>query len=94
MKGMENLLEEMFPGFADKVEWKRVVKYRMVDGAIPFVTQHRYNRPNVKSADIEGLYFTGDTYNGPGTGGEIAHASAELCIKTIMKDLNLVVKKT
>ena len=90
---MEKLLEEMFPGFAAKVAWRRVVKWRMVDGAIPYVSQHRYNRPSVKSADIEGLYFTGDTYNGPGTGGEIAHASAELCIRTIMKDLNLEIKK-
>ena len=90
---MEKLIEEMFPGFAAKVAWRRVVKWRMVDGAIPYVSQHRYNRPSVKSADIEGLYFTGDTYNGPGTGGEIAHASAELCIRTIMKDLNLEIKK-
>jgi len=86
---IEELLEKMFPGFSDQVLWKRVLKYRMVDGAIPFVSQHRNLRPKVKSAEIQGLYFTGDTYNGPGTGGEIAHASAELCIKTILEDLNL-----
>ncbi len=93
VKIIEKLLDEMFPGFSEKVLWRRVVKWRMVDGAIPFVTQHRYKRPGVKSAEIEGLYFTGDTYNGPGTGGEIAHASAEICIKTIMKDLNLAIIK-
>ena len=93
VKTIEKLLEEMFPGFSEKVLWKRVVKWRMVDGAIPFVTQHRHKRPSVKSAEIEGLYFVGDTYNGPGTGGEIAHASAELCIKQIMKDLNLAIIK-
>lgn len=90
---IEKLLEEMFPSFVQSVKWKRIVKWPMVDGAIPFIDQHRNKRPNVKSDTIEGLYFTGDTYNGPGTGGEIAHASAELCIQTIMKDLSLEIKK-
>ncbi len=90
---LEKLVEQMFPGFTANVLWKRVLKYQMVDGALPLVTQHRGKRPNVKSDEIEGLYFTGDTYNGPGTGGEIAHASAELCIKTIMQDLNLELKE-
>ncbi|NVM28978.1 MAG: NAD(P)/FAD-dependent oxidoreductase [Candidatus Helarchaeota archaeon] len=93
VENIEKLLEEMFPGFSEKVQWRRAVKRRMVDGAVPFITQHRNKRPSVKSDEIEGLYFTGDTYNGPGTGGEIAHASAELCIKTIMKDLNLAIIK-
>ncbi|MHA1321760.1 MAG: phytoene desaturase family protein [Candidatus Helarchaeota archaeon] len=90
---LENLVNEMFPGFSDSVKWRRVIKWPMVDGAIPFITQHRNQRPKVKSEEIEGLYFTGDTYNGPGTGGEIAHASAELCIRTIMKDLTLEIQK-
>jgi len=89
VQNIEELLEKMFPGFSERVLWKRVLKYRMVDGAIPFISQHRNLRPKVKSAEIRGLYFTGDTYNGPGTGGEIAHASAELCIKTLLEDLNL-----
>lgn len=93
IENIEKLLNEMFPGFSNKVQWKRAVKWRMVDGAIPFITQHRNKRPSVKSDEIEGLYFTGDTYNGPGTGGEIAHASAELCIRAIMKDLNLAIIK-
>ena len=93
IENTEKLLEKMFPGFFEQVKWKRVLKLQMVDGAIPFITQHRNERPSVKSEFIDGLYFTGDTYNGPGTGGEIAHASAELCIRTIMKDLNLEFQK-
>jgi phytoene dehydrogenase-like protein len=93
VKQIDKLAEEMFPGVSESVLWKRVLKFRMVDGAIPFISQHRDKRPSVKSEKIEGLYFTGDTYNGPGTGGEIAHASAELCITTIMKDLNIEFKK-
>lgn len=93
VKNIEKLLEKMFPGFSGHVLWKRVLKFKMVDGAIPFVSQHRNARPSVKSAEIEGLYFTGDTYNGPGTGGEIAHASAELCIKTLFEDLKIELPK-
>ncbi|HUY00366.1 MAG TPA: NAD(P)/FAD-dependent oxidoreductase [Candidatus Deferrimicrobium sp.] len=92
VKRIEQLLEEMFLGFFENELWRRVIKFRIVDGAIPFISQHRDKRPSVKSEKIEGLYFTGDTYNGPGTGGEIAHASAELCITTIMKDLNIEFK--
>lgn len=94
VKKIEEIIAKMFPGFFEQVSWKRIIKFPLVDGAIPFVTQHRNKRPSVKSDVIKNLYFTGDTYNGPGTGGEIAHASAELCIKTIIKDLELVVTKT
>ncbi|MHA1276659.1 MAG: phytoene desaturase family protein [Candidatus Helarchaeota archaeon] len=88
-ENLEKLVEEMFPGFLKNVLWKRVMKYKIADGALPLITQHRYKRPSIKSEVVEGLYFTGDTYNGPGTGGEIAHASAELCIRTIMNDYKL-----
>ena len=89
IKRMESVLEDMFPGFKNAVLWKRVIKYKLVDGAIPIISQHRNRRPNVKNKEIKHLYFTGDSYNGQGTGGEIAHASAELCIKAIFDDLNL-----
>ncbi len=88
-KDLEKLVEEMFPELPKNVLWKRVMKYKVADGALPLITQHRHKRPSVKSDYIEGLYFTGDTYDGPGTGGEIAHSSAELCIKTIMQDYKL-----
>jgi len=86
---IEKLIEDMFPGFSESISWKRVIKFDVVDGAIPTISQHRNKRPNVKSNEITNLYFTGDTFNGPGTGGEIAHASAQLCIKTIIADLGL-----
>ncbi|NHI93283.1 MAG: FAD-dependent oxidoreductase [Candidatus Lokiarchaeota archaeon] len=89
IKNIEKLLEQMFPGFSNVISWKRAIKYQLVDAAIPLVTQHRNKRPNIQSKEIENLYFTGDSYNGPGTGGEIAHASAELCIQAILNDLNL-----
>ncbi|MHA1768024.1 MAG: phytoene desaturase family protein [Promethearchaeota archaeon] len=90
VKNIEILLEKMFPSFIENISWKRIIKFQLVDGAIPFTTQHRNKRPSVKSEEIENLYFTGDSYNGPGTGGEIAHASALLCIQTILKDLNII----
>ncbi len=89
IKKIENLVEKMFPGFSESIKWKRIIKFDLVDGALPTISQHRDKRPSVKSHKIDNLYFTGDSFNGPGTGGEIAHASAELCIKTIIKDLNL-----
>lgn len=86
--GMMDLLNRMFPGFSDHVIWKRVKVGHVIDGAIPLISQHQKTRPSIKGP-IPGLYFTGDTYNGPGTGGEIAHGSAELCIKQILSDLGI-----
>ncbi|MHC1590470.1 MAG: phytoene desaturase family protein [Candidatus Helarchaeales archaeon] len=88
VEGMFKLLEKMFPGFKDSILWKRVSIGHVVDGALPLITQHRNLRPKVKGP-FPGLYFTGDTYNGPGTGGEIAHSSALLCIQQVMSDLGI-----
>ncbi|MHA1143215.1 MAG: phytoene desaturase family protein [Candidatus Helarchaeota archaeon] len=88
INGMNNLIEKMFPGFSDLVLWKRVSVGHVVDGAIPLISQHQKIRPSVKGP-FQGLYFTGDTYNGPGTGGEIAHSSALLCIQQVLNDLNI-----
>ncbi|MHA1300609.1 MAG: phytoene desaturase family protein [Candidatus Helarchaeota archaeon] len=81
------LLNEMYPNFSEKVIWHRT-SVGIADGAAPFITQHRNKRPNVKS-EIKGLYFTGDSYGAPGTGGEISHTSAHLCAKAIIADKGL-----
>jgi len=86
IKNIYEMLNSMFPGFNDKVLWKRPIVMPIVDGSTVYVTTHRNKRISVKSP-IDGLYFSGDSYNGPGIGGDIAHASALLCAETIMSDL-------
>ncbi|MHA1378001.1 MAG: phytoene desaturase family protein [Candidatus Helarchaeota archaeon] len=83
-ENLMKLLNEMYPNFSEKVIWHRT-SVGIADGAAPFITQHRNKRPSVKS-DIQGLYFTGDSYGAPGTGGEISHTSAYLCAKAILTD--------
>ncbi|MFX1449810.1 MAG: phytoene desaturase family protein [Promethearchaeota archaeon] len=79
-----DILNKMYPNFSDKIIWYRT-NAGIVDGAVPFITQHRNLRPNVRSK-INGLYFAGDSYGVPGTGGEIAHTSALLCAKAVLED--------
>ncbi|MFX0138314.1 MAG: phytoene desaturase family protein [Candidatus Hodarchaeota archaeon] len=79
-------LYKMFPEIKDQIKWKRILKILMMDGAICIVGQTRKDRPSVKSS-IDGLYFSGDCYNGPGVGGDIAPSSARLCAKTILKEI-------
>ncbi len=79
-----NILNEMYHDFSNKIIWHRT-SAGIVDGAVPFITQHRNLRPKVKS-EIEGLYFAGDSYGVPGTGGEIAHTSALACTKAVLED--------
>jgi len=87
IENLYSLLEKMFPGFNQKIKWKRPIVMPIVDGSTVYTNTHRNKRISVKS-DIQGLYFSGDSYNGAGIGGDIAHASALLCAKTILEDLN------
>ena len=81
---MDILDDKMYPNFSNKIIWHRT-NAGIADGAVPFITQHRKLRPNIKS-EINRLYFAGDSYGAPGTGGEIAHNSALLCTQSILKD--------
>ncbi len=86
---MEKLIHQMYPGLKSKVKWKRILKLPVIDGAINYIGQTRDKRPKIKSDSIKGLYFAGDTYNGPGLGGDIAPSSARLCAQTLLNDLQV-----
>ncbi|MHA1648602.1 MAG: phytoene desaturase family protein [Candidatus Helarchaeota archaeon] len=85
---MEKLITQMFPALKNKIKWKRPLIIPVMDGAVNYIGQTRDKRPKIKSEIIEGLYFSGDTYNGPGLGGDIAPSSARLCAHTIVADFN------
>ncbi len=85
---MEALINQMYPGFDQHIKWKRSLIIPIMDGAVNYVGQTRDKRPSVKSTEVSGLYFSGDTYNGPGLGGDIAPSSAQLCAHTVLEDLN------
>jgi hypothetical protein len=80
----------MYPGIKKKIKWKRILKLPIIDGAINYIGQTRDKRPNVKADSIQGLYFAGDTYNGPGLGGDIAPSSARLCAYTVLIDRQVI----
>ncbi|MHA1385758.1 MAG: phytoene desaturase family protein [Candidatus Helarchaeota archaeon] len=77
---------KLFPEIKNQMKWKRVLKIPMMDGTICIVGQTRKDRPNVKSP-INNLYFSGDSYNGPGVGGDIAPSSAKLCADKILEEI-------
>ncbi|NVM54261.1 MAG: NAD(P)/FAD-dependent oxidoreductase [Candidatus Helarchaeota archaeon] len=87
LERIEKLVAQMYPGIKQKIKWKRPLIIPVMDGAVNYVGQTRDKRPSVKSNVITGLFFSGDTYNGPGLGGDIAPSSARLCAHTILNDL-------
>ena len=89
---MEKLIYQIYPGIEQKVKWKRPLIIPVMDGAVNYIGQTRDKRPNVKSDVITGLFFSGDTYNGPGLGGDIAPSSARLCAHRILEELGEKVK--
>ncbi|MHA1593316.1 MAG: phytoene desaturase family protein [Candidatus Baldrarchaeia archaeon] len=85
IKRLEKLIYEMLPELKDKILWTRKMTLPMVDGAAPYYHQSRIDRIPVRS-DIKGLFFAGDSYSAPGSGGDIAWYSARLCTEEIIKE--------
>lgn len=83
-KSMENLIEEMFPGISQKVESKRVMHLKVVDGIELNTDQYFHKRLDTKIA--RGLYVVGDATKAHGNGGEIAFNSALDCYKEVKND--------
>ncbi len=80
---MKEDLEEMLPGWEEKVIWLRPY-FHWVDPA-RIVGIHGKNRIGPKAPGIEGLYFTGDSVNSRvAPGMECACDSAEICVKEIL----------
>lgn len=86
-KKLLGLLEKMFPGILDKVEWRRVLALKMVDGFEPRVGQTAKDRPGVMASGVENLFLAGDTVSAPGNGGDVAFASAVDSAEQVMSYL-------
>lgn len=86
---MRELIERMFPGFADAVEYERWLELRLVDGAVPRVGQTHRDRPAVDFPILPNVFIAGDGVGEPGHGGDVAFASAlraaELAAKRLGK---------
>jgi phytoene dehydrogenase-like protein len=70
------LLEKMFPGMVDNVQWERMLRLKMVDGFEPRIGQTAKDRPGVGVPRVENLFLAGDVVSAPGNGGDVAFSSA------------------
>jgi phytoene dehydrogenase-like protein len=69
---LNDLIESMFPGLRDAVEYERFIAMDMVDGAVPVVGQSWPERPAVDCSRVKNLFIAGDACGVPGQGGDIA----------------------
>jgi phytoene dehydrogenase-like protein len=69
---LNDLMESMFPGLRDAVEYERFIAMDMVDGAVPVVGQSWPERPTVDCSKVANLFIAGDACGVPGQGGDIA----------------------
>jgi thioredoxin reductase len=84
------LLDEMFPGMMEKVEWERVLKLKMVDGFEPRVGQTAKDRPGSNVPGTDNLFLAGDVVAGPGNGGDVAFATGVEAAQSAMAYLKQV----
>lgn len=82
----EEMITDMWPEMADKVEWRIPYKCLGCDGLARRPMQTGKYKPDVRAPEMEGLYFAGDTYRGRGIGINAAANSAMLCAETILKN--------
>ncbi len=64
------------PGYEKKVIRERKMVMPVVNANMLIPSQSKHKRPDIKSKDIENLYFVGDTTKGDGCSGDIAFSSA------------------
>jgi phytoene dehydrogenase-like protein len=69
------LIEKMFPGIMDHIEWERVLRLKMVDGFEPRIGQTDRDRPGVRVEGVEDLFLAGDCVGVKGQGGDVAFTS-------------------
>jgi len=77
------LVTEMFPRLEDSIEWERMIRMPVVEGAAPLVSQPWPSRPGPAGSGIPGLFFAGDTVGVPGQSGDIAFESALRCAQAV-----------
>ncbi len=73
---LRGLLEEMFPGIWEALDWERTMRLDMVDGFLPCPGQTREDRPGFTIPSIDNFFVCGDTTRAEGTGGDTAFNSA------------------
>ena len=78
---------QMFPRIRGNIEWDRMMRLPVVDGAMPAFWQPWPDRPAPGDSDVPGLFFAGDTVGVPGQGGDIAFRSAIVCAKAVLSYL-------
>jgi phytoene dehydrogenase-like protein len=78
---------QMFPRIRGNIEWDRMMRLPVVDGAMPAFWQPWPDRPAPGDSDVPGLFFAGDTVGVPGQGGDIAFRSAIECAKAALSYL-------
>jgi len=83
-KKLRKLVEKMFPGTWDKVEWERALKLKMVDGVEPRTGQTAKDRPGVRAPGVDNLFLAGDTVSAPGSGGDVAFDSGVEAARQVM----------
>lgn len=77
-----------YPELESHIEFERPLFLEMVDGIEIAVDQHRLNRVKPDELEIDGLYLTGDSIGGEGTGGDVGHTSVRECFQKIKRNLS------
>lgn len=83
-KRLRKLVEKMFPGTWDRVEWERALKLKMVDGVEPRTGQTAKDRPGIRAPGVDNLFLAGDTVSASGSGGDVAFDSGVEAARRVM----------
>lgn len=86
-KRLMAMLNVMFPGILDRVEWQRVLRLKMVDGFEPRVGQTAKDRPAVKVPFLDNLFLACDCVGVEGMGGDVAFSSGVEAAKQVLSYL-------
>lgn len=91
LRRQEGVLREtvlgIFRGMEDAIEWERMIRMPVIDGAVPVVSQPWPVRPGPADSGVEGLFLAGDSVGVPGEGGDIAFESALRCAEAVTSEL-------
>lgn len=77
-------LQEMYPGFEDRLEWAFPYKCMGCDGLARQPGQVGHFKPELTAPGVDGLYFAGDCYKGRGLAINAAATSGMLCADLIL----------
>lgn len=86
-KRFVELIERMFPGIFDRVEWERVLRLKMVDGFEPRVGQTPRDRPATLVDGASNLFLSGDCVGVEGKGGDVAFTAGIAAAKAVLEYL-------